>query len=294
MVSVTSSVLPVQRVFASDQRRRVRQDDRCHAARQDELVGVGEAVDVKQQHGGIQDELVAQRQCRHRVAETCTQCGSVFRPGWRPPSLNCCLQKASFRQNFSASHRWKKLNLFPAALSTISQVAGRRCFMVRYRIAFCPAIGHSPKPFRKIDMKKLFVTMFCLGITAPLFAAGTNQLADGNNRVSYAIGMMTGHQWKQQDLGFDPDSYAQGIKDALAGGTMLLTQEEAQQTIDAFKKEFTAKQQQKKLELTAKNKTEGEAFLATNKLTAGIKLLSVPQANGKTSDLHYQIGRAHV
>ena len=102
-------------------------------------------------------------------------------------------------------------------------------------------------------MKKIFVTMCCLSVTAPLFADGTNQLADGKSRVSYAIGMTTGRQWKAQDVDFDPDTYVRGIKDALAGGATLLTQEEAQQTIDAFRKEFSAKQQQKRLELTAKN-----------------------------------------
>src|ERR1035441_2516747 len=66
-------------------------------------------------------------------------------------------------------------------------------------------------------MKKLFVTMFCLGMAAPLFADGTNQLADEKSRVSYAIGMMTGGQWKAQDIDFDPEIYARGIKDALTG-----------------------------------------------------------------------------
>ena len=65
-------------------------------------------------------------------------------------------------------------------------------------------------------MKKLYITIFCLGVAAPLFADdGTNQLADENARVSYAIGMLTGKQWKAQDLEFNPDIYAQGIKDAM-------------------------------------------------------------------------------
>ena len=131
--------------------------------------------------------------------------------------------------------------------------------------------------------------MCCLGVAAPLFADGTNQLADEKSRVSYAIGMMTGHQWKAQDIDFDPDTYARGIKDALTGGPTLLTQEEAQQTIDAFKKEFPAKQQQKRLELTAKNKAAGEAFLSTNKNTAGIKFLNVTLGDGKTSELQYLV-----
>jgi FKBP-type peptidyl-prolyl cis-trans isomerase len=120
-------------------------------------------------------------------------------------------------------------------------------------------------------MKKtaLFVT-FCLSAAAPLLADGTNMLTDDKSRLSYAIGMTTGHQWKLQDLDFDLDLYARGIKDAMAGGAMLLTPEQAQQAIDAFKIKFTARQQQKQIELTAKNKTEGEAFLAKNKTQPGV------------------------
>ena len=131
--------------------------------------------------------------------------------------------------------------------------------------------------------------MFCLGMAAPLFADGTNQLADEKSRVSYALGMLTGHQWKAQDLDFNPDVYAQGIKDSLAGGATLMTQEDAQKTLEVFKKEFSAKQQKKKMELAVKNKAEGEAFLATNKMTPGVQVLSVTLPNGKTSELQYQV-----
>src|ERR1017187_8376367 len=138
-------------------------------------------------------------------------------------------------------------------------------------------------------MKKIFLTMCCLGVAAPLLADGTNQLADPKARVSYAIGMMNGLQWKQQEVDFDPTVYTQGLKDALAGGTTLLTQDEAKQAIDTFRKEFTAKQQQKRMELTAKNNAEGDAFLTTNKLNTGVKLLSVTQPDGKTSELQYLV-----
>ena len=138
-------------------------------------------------------------------------------------------------------------------------------------------------------MKKLFLTMFCLGLAAPLFADGTNQLYWMRSRVLKPVrwGKLTGTQWKKQELDFDPDVYAQAIKDAMAGGATLLTQEQAQQTLEAFKKEFTAKQQQKKMELAVKDKADGDAFLATNKMTPGVQLLSVSLPNGKTSELQY-------
>jgi FKBP-type peptidyl-prolyl cis-trans isomerase len=121
--------------------------------------------------------------------------------------------------------------------------------------------------------KTALILAFCLSAAAPLLADGTNQLADEKSRVSYAIGMMTGLQWKQKDLDFDVELYARGIKDGLAGGAMLLTPQEAQLTIDAFSKELGAKQQQKQMELAAKNKTEGDAFLGANKTQPGVQTL---------------------
>ena len=121
--------------------------------------------------------------------------------------------------------------------------------------------------------KTALILAFCLSAAAPLLADGTNQLADEKSRVSYAIGMMTGLQWKQKDLDFDVNLYARGIKDGMAGGAMLLTPQEAQLTIDAFSKELGAKQQQKQMELAAKNKTEGDAFLGANKNQPGVQTL---------------------
>jgi FKBP-type peptidyl-prolyl cis-trans isomerase len=146
--------------------------------------------------------------------------------------------------------------------------------------------------------------MFCLGLTAPLFADGTTQPAvatptastnapdhftDEKSRVSYALGMMNGHQWKTQDLDLDPDQYAQGIKDALADRPTLLTEDQAKQVLDGFRREFVAKQQAKKKEQAIKNKADGEAFLSTNKLAPGIKELSVALPNGQTDSLQYLV-----
>jgi len=104
-------------------------------------------------------------------------------------------------------------------------------------------------------------------------ADGTNQLADEKSRVSYAIGMMNGHQWQQQGLDLDPDIYVRGIKDVQSGGATLMTQEQAQETLAAFGKEFKAKQQKLQAEKAVKNKAEGEAFLAANKSKEGVVTL---------------------
>jgi len=138
-------------------------------------------------------------------------------------------------------------------------------------------------------MKKILVTMCLLGMAAPLFADGTNQLANEKERASYAYGLLSGTQWRVQDVGFDPDVFMRGLKDGLAGAPGLMTEAEARQTMQTFQKEFSAKQQQKRMELANKNKAEGDAFLATNKLNPGVKVMSVTLPDGKTSEMQYLV-----
>ena len=120
-------------------------------------------------------------------------------------------------------------------------------------------------------MKKLiFGTIVSLGLASVVSAADTNLLSDTQSRVSYAIGMMLGHNWQQQGLEVNPDIAARAIKDIQAGGPTLLTQAEMQQTLTSFQQEFRATQQKKQAELGLKNKAAGEAFLAENKTKPGV------------------------
>ncbi len=121
--------------------------------------------------------------------------------------------------------------------------------------------------------RTIWIVIFCAGCVAPLYADGTNVLNDEKARVSYAIGMMLGHNWQQQGLDVDPELAARAIKDVQSGGATLLTQQEMRDTLSAFQKEFVATQQKKREELAARNKTEGAAFLATNKNNPGVVTL---------------------
>ena len=123
-------------------------------------------------------------------------------------------------------------------------------------------------------IKKLFLgVLVCLTGGAILRAETTNQLADEKSRVSYAIGMMLGHNWQQQGLDIDPDIAASAIKAIQSSNATLLTVEEAQETLRNFQKEFMAKQEQRRAEEAAKNKVAGDAFLAANKDKPGVQTL---------------------
>ena len=109
----------------------------------------------------------------------------------------------------------------------------------------------------------LLAVIFSVGVAAPLFADGTNTLGDDKSKASYAVGMMIGHSLQQQDLDVNPDLLLRGLKDVQSGGATLLTIQEAQGAIREFQQKIRA-------ELGAKNKAEGEAFLATNKNNPGV------------------------
>lgn len=126
-----------------------------------------------------------------------------------------------------------------------------------------------------MNRTKTFIlgTVVSFGLATVLMADGTNQLADEKARVSYALGMMLGHNWQQQELDLDIDVVAQGIKSVQPGGKSLLTPEEAQQTLTMFQQTFRATQQARQAEMATKNKTIGDAFLSTNKNNPGVVAL---------------------
>jgi FKBP-type peptidyl-prolyl cis-trans isomerase FklB len=96
-----------------------------------------------------------------------------------------------------------------------------------------------------------------------------SDLKNQKEKMSYIIGMDIGNNLKKQSIEIDPNILAKGIRDALAGGKPLLTEQEIRETMAVFQKEMVAKQE----EVAKKNKKEGEAFLAENKKKEGVKTL---------------------
>ncbi|MFZ0773806.1 MAG: FKBP-type peptidyl-prolyl cis-trans isomerase [Candidatus Sulfotelmatobacter sp.] len=93
------------------------------------------------------------------------------------------------------------------------------------------------------------------------------------DKFSYALGMKMGENLHKQSVPVDPAILARGLKDALAGGKTLLTDDEAQAAIMEVQSDLHKKQQEKMQEAGAANKKEGEAFLAENKGKEGVVTL---------------------
>lgn len=113
------------------------------------------------------------------------------------------------------------------------------------------------------------IVALCLSAVAPLLAEGTNVLTDDKSRDSYAIGMAVGgnlaHNLQVQQVQVDPALVARAIDDILSSNTTLMTVEQEHETLTALQKKVRANMQARQAEEAAKNKTEGEAFLAKNK-----------------------------
>jgi FKBP-type peptidyl-prolyl cis-trans isomerase len=92
-------------------------------------------------------------------------------------------------------------------------------------------------------------------------------------KVSYAIGMNMGKSMQRQSVQVDPNILARGLKDALAGGKTLMTDEEAKATMTQFQTEMRKAQEEKMQQASMTNKKEGTAFLEANKTKEGVKVL---------------------
>jgi len=104
------------------------------------------------------------------------------------------------------------------------------------------------------------------------------------DKTSYAVGMNVGKglaaNLRQQSVEVDQAILLRGLKDALAGGKMLLTEDEARAVLTQLQTEVRTRQQEKmkveqeKMKAAAEeNKKEGTEFLVANKTKEGVVAL---------------------
>jgi FKBP-type peptidyl-prolyl cis-trans isomerase FklB len=93
------------------------------------------------------------------------------------------------------------------------------------------------------------------------------------DKQSYAIGLNIGKSMHQDGVEVEPNVLARGIKDALAGGKVLMTDDEIKATLTALSASMKKAQEEKMAALGAVNKSQGDAFLAANKGKEGVVTL---------------------
>ena len=118
-------------------------------------------------------------------------------------------------------------------------------------------------------------------------AASTAPLGDETDKLSYSIGVDIGRSLQRQGLPVRGVPLARGLREALEGAPLALTDADMQAALSAFQSEMMAKQAQAQQARQAngeERKKAGEAFLAKNAKQEGVVTLP--------SGLQYKIIKA--
>ncbi|MEY2540566.1 MAG: FKBP-type peptidyl-prolyl cis-trans isomerase FklB [Verrucomicrobiota bacterium] len=116
-------------------------------------------------------------------------------------------------------------------------------------------------------MKHLVVIAVVLTITLPVFGQDKTELKDLKDKVSYAVGLNVGSNFKKQGQELNPDAVLAGLKDGQSGKTPALSEKEMRETMETWSKQMEEKQKI----AGEKNATEGAKFLEENKKKDGVK-----------------------
>ena len=104
-------------------------------------------------------------------------------------------------------------------------------------------------------------------------SASAMTLTTPKDKVSYAIGLNMGRGMKKDAVEVEPSIVARGIKDGLAGGKTLLTEDEVKAALVALQGDVQKRQEESMAQLGEVNKKTGDAFLAQNKTKDGVVTL---------------------
>ena len=123
-------------------------------------------------------------------------------------------------------------------------------------------------------MKKLFIAAVLLALVVSSAAAQKKtEPKTKKDKISYSIGVNIGKDFKMRGMDINPDMLARGMKDGMSGGTTALSDSAMEAVMMAYQKEMMQKMDAQKKVIGDKNKKEGAAFLAANKLKDGVVTL---------------------
>ncbi len=94
------------------------------------------------------------------------------------------------------------------------------------------------------------------------------------DKASYAIGLNIGKGLRRDSVDIDPSILLRGLKDAMAGGKPLLTDDEVKAAMVAIQNDVRKRQEAKMAIAGDENKKVGDAFLAENKTKEGVVTLA--------------------
>src|ERR1700719_3144376 len=142
---------------------------------------------------------------------------------------------------------------------------------------------------RRRIMKANWIVVLGLGLLAMQASAQDSTApTTQKDKVSYGIGVQVAKTLKAQGLDVNSDLLIKGLRDAMSGQKLLMSDEDLNTTMAALQQEVTQKQMQERAKQADDNKKAGDAFLADNgkkegvvTLPSGLEYKIVKPAEGK-------------
>jgi FKBP-type peptidyl-prolyl cis-trans isomerase FklB len=136
---------------------------------------------------------------------------------------------------------------------------------------------------KELQMKKFYVLALILllaglgacqkaGNDAAAKTLKTEDLNNQKKKVSYAIGLDIGQNFKARAMDIDMDILVQGLRDSQKTDKPLLGTEEIQKVMTQFQQDMMKAEQEKRMAQGPGNKAKEEAFLKENAQKPGIKV----------------------
>lgn len=136
---------------------------------------------------------------------------------------------------------------------------------------------------KELPMKKFYVLALILllaglgacqkaGKVAAAKTLKTEDLNSQKKKVSYAIGLDIGQNFKAQAMDIDMEILAQGLLDSQKTEKPLLGKEESQKVMTQFQQDMMKAVQEKRMIQGRDNKAKEEAFLKENAQKPGVKV----------------------
>jgi FKBP-type peptidyl-prolyl cis-trans isomerase len=123
-------------------------------------------------------------------------------------------------------------------------------------------------------MKANWIVVLGLGLLAMQASAQDSTApTTQKDKVSYGIGVQVAKTLKAQGLDVNPDLLIKGLRDAMSGQKLLMSDEDLNTTMAALQQEITQKQMQARAKEADDNKKAGDTFLADNGKKDGVVTL---------------------